>query len=171
MDSSRGLGADDGITTGWICVNLGPVDEAQIEAAVGKEEVNEVLAEEEYEKEEYENPVEGFVGFGSRSTAPRVVVQMFTEEKRAEMDLEGLWDVRQERRKRKDEKGDKQAEEAVMKAETDETSPDQDVVMPGNQHAEMVKKDFVEIRPSSMPLINAEEMQSMIDREHRRVHH
>ena len=46
-----------------------------------------------------------FVGFGERSTSQRIVVQMFTEEKRAEMDLEGLWDIRTKRRADKEERG------------------------------------------------------------------
>ncbi|PYH40822.1 RsfS/YbeB/iojap family protein [Aspergillus saccharolyticus JOP 1030-1] len=67
---------DDGITTGWICVNAGIVEEAPL---------SELKAVEEAGFE-----VEGFghdAGLGTR-----VVVQMFTEEKRAEVDLEGLWE-------------------------------------------------------------------------------
>lgn len=62
---------DDGITTGWICVNAGVVEEAPV-------------AEQEAENQ-------GFEGFGNITAGTRVVVQMFTEEKRAEVDLEGLW--------------------------------------------------------------------------------
>lgn len=63
---------DDGITTGWICVNAGVVEEPSAAA-----------------QEEAKN--QGFEGFGAISTGTRVVVQIFTEEKRAEVDLEGLW--------------------------------------------------------------------------------
>ena len=35
--------------------------------------------------------MEGFVGFGSPSGGSRIVVQMMTEEKRGEIDLEKLW--------------------------------------------------------------------------------
>lgn len=63
---------DDGITTGWICVNAGVVEEPSAAA-----------------QEEAKN--EGFEGFGAITTGTRVVVQIFTEEKRAEVDLEGLW--------------------------------------------------------------------------------
>ncbi len=40
---------------------------------------------------EYTNPPEEetYIGFGSRTNSPRIVVQMFTEEKRLEMDLGG----------------------------------------------------------------------------------
>lgn len=89
---------DDGITTGWICVNVGSV------------EIEEKTTRQYSELSKSKTPhVEstlaiqdanhaGYIGFGSRSTAPRIVVQMFTEEKRAEMDLEGLWDFRVARR-------------------------------------------------------------------------
>ncbi|KAF2143554.1 uncharacterized protein K452DRAFT_285600 [Aplosporella prunicola CBS 121167] len=67
------LAADDGIRTGWICVNAGRVEAA------------------ESAKTEDEPEGEGFVGFGTRSHGVNVVFQLFTEEKRAELDLEGLW--------------------------------------------------------------------------------
>ena len=60
---------DDGLRTGWVCVNIGTVEEST---------------------EEIIEPV-GFVGFGSRGTGVRIVVQMLTEEKREELDLESLW--------------------------------------------------------------------------------
>ncbi|KAH3335552.1 ATPase synthesis protein 25 mitochondrial [Aspergillus fumigatus] len=60
---------DDGITTGWICVNAGVVE-------------NSPVGEQASRKVE---------GFGNIVGGTRVVVQMFTEEKRAEVDLEGLW--------------------------------------------------------------------------------
>lgn len=63
---------DDGITTGWICVNAGVVEKAP--------------AKEETDGE--------FEGFGPRVGGTRVVVQLFTEEKRTELDLETLWEGR-----------------------------------------------------------------------------
>lgn len=63
---------DDGITTGWICVNAGVVDDGQSDA-VNKQRNDK------------------FVGFGEVSEGTRIVVQMLTEEKRADIDLEGLW--------------------------------------------------------------------------------
>ncbi|PWY91568.1 hypothetical protein BO94DRAFT_584178 [Aspergillus sclerotioniger CBS 115572] len=70
---------DDGITTGWICVNAGVVEEAPLQ-----------------ERQDY-----SFEGFGHTAPGTRVVVQIFTEEKRGEVDLEGLWKNRAEREKRK----------------------------------------------------------------------
>ncbi|KAL4931938.1 uncharacterized protein BDV17DRAFT_301513 [Aspergillus undulatus] len=73
---------DDGITTGWICVNAGVVE---------KETVSEQVDS-------------AFEGFGPLVNGIRVVVQMFTEEKRAELDLETLWEGRITRAQREKEK-------------------------------------------------------------------
>lgn len=71
---------DDGITTGWICVNAGVVDK---DAA--RTELSEA----------------GFEGFGQVDAGTSVVVQIFTEEKRAEIDLESLWQGTLDRAERK----------------------------------------------------------------------
>ncbi|KAL4780143.1 Pex12 amino terminal region-domain-containing protein [Aspergillus varians] len=73
---------DDGITTGWICVNAGVVEKSPVQD----------LAD------------DGFEGFGSLVGGTRVVVQILTEEKRAELDIEGLWEGRITRAKREKEK-------------------------------------------------------------------
>jgi hypothetical protein len=117
--------ADDGITTGWICVNMGPVDEAVVPAEDDEEGLDAIAATAEDEdpagsedvvedeEDEYMNPPNDYVGFGSRTNAPRIVVQMFTEQKRLEMDLEGLWDARNTRRARKAHRANAAAESAV----------------------------------------------------------
>ncbi|KAK4941756.1 ATPase synthesis protein 25 mitochondrial [Elasticomyces elasticus] len=124
--------ADDGITTGWICVNMGLIDDAVLPdeaeddfTTAAAEELSEDV--EEDEEEEYENPATDYIGFGSRTNSPRIVVQMFTEEKRVEMDLEGLWDVRNTRRQRKEERANAQAESAIerLRAQAAEDSHDQ----------------------------------------------
>ena len=75
--------ADDGLRTGWVCVNVGTVEDgstASIESSA----------------------IEGYVGFGSQSHGAKIIVQMLTQEKREELDLERLWSQavsRQERRK------------------------------------------------------------------------
>jgi Ribosomal silencing factor during starvation len=110
---------DDGITTGWICINVGQVEDGLLDST---QEHSEDVTEHDGkgEDEEYVNPEnaeEGpdnnYVGFGSRSNAPRIVVQMFTEEKRADLDLEGLWQDRSTRRTRKAEKEVKPAEATI----------------------------------------------------------
>lgn len=144
-------GYDDGITTGWVCVNLGDVSnavsssieeegETRSERDRGVQQVasesepvegqqQQQLSQEMLEKarrkaqetplegeDEYRNPNDGpetYVGFGSRTDSPRIVVQMFTEEKRTEMDLEGLWDLRNTKRLRKGDKADALAEAAM----------------------------------------------------------
>ena len=74
---------DDGIRTGWICVNVGTIED-------GKDVV-----------ESY-NESEGYVGFGSEATGAKVVIQMLTQEKREELDLEDLWGKVISRHERKD---------------------------------------------------------------------
>ena len=63
---------DDGIRTGWVCVTVGRVEAAESDQRNTEER-------------------EGFIGFGRRTDGVNIVVQMFTEEKRADIDLEGLW--------------------------------------------------------------------------------
>lgn len=64
--------ADDGIRTGWVCVDIGVVESPEMHASAISEG-------------------DGFVGFGRRTDGVRIVVQMLTEEKREEIDLERLW--------------------------------------------------------------------------------
>ncbi|KAJ5488669.1 ATPase synthesis protein 25 [Penicillium diatomitis] len=75
---------DDGITTGWICVNAGVVDKDMKKTSLADA---------------------GLEGFGQVELGTNVVVQIFTEEKRAEVDLDGLWErtiERDERNRLKD---------------------------------------------------------------------
>ncbi|KAJ5098082.1 ATPase synthesis protein 25 [Penicillium argentinense] len=71
---------DDGITTGWICVNAGTVDKGATVTELSDA---------------------GFEGFGQLDTGTNVVVQIFTEEKRSEVDLDGLWQGTLDRAERK----------------------------------------------------------------------
>lgn len=63
---------DDGIRTGWVCVAVGEVEAAK-----------------DAPKKRYDT--EGFVGFREEADGVNVVVQMLTEERRYDVDLEGLW--------------------------------------------------------------------------------
>lgn len=63
---------DDGIQSGWICIDVGTV------------ESRETTTEEDA-------AAQNFVGFGRRTDGVTLVVQMLTEEKREVIDLEGLW--------------------------------------------------------------------------------
>ncbi|KAI2464526.1 hypothetical protein F4781DRAFT_68182 [Annulohypoxylon bovei var. microspora] len=65
-------GADDGIKTGWICVNLGTIGRSNDESAVIAEDGR-------------------VAGFGISQTGHTIVVQIMTESRRAEMGLEHLW--------------------------------------------------------------------------------
>ncbi|KAL8696934.1 MAG: hypothetical protein Q9201_007401 [Fulgogasparrea decipioides] len=66
---------DDGIRTGWICVNIGMIEDGRT-----------------VEQQEHKNQKDDdYVGFGGESSGVKVVVQMLTEEKREDLDLETLW--------------------------------------------------------------------------------
>ena len=72
---------DDGLSTAWICVNAGFIEKSKTK--------------------EQSLDMEGIVGFGTQVEGTRLVVQMFTEEKRQQTDLEALWNsylTRQDRR-------------------------------------------------------------------------
>ncbi|KAK4994005.1 ATPase synthesis protein 25 mitochondrial [Elasticomyces elasticus] len=90
---------DDGIRTGWVCVNVGRVEGADVEKGL------------EAQEEEHEDD---FVGFGTRKDGVRIVVQMLTEEKRGDMDLEGLWNGILRRSNKKQERERKEDEELAM---------------------------------------------------------
>jgi ribosomal silencing factor RsfS len=64
---------DDGIRTGWICCTLSKVEAHPEDTHMPGDDVQE------------------FVGFREVKPGVNIVVQMFTEEKRAETDLETLW--------------------------------------------------------------------------------
>ena len=74
VGASDSSNTDDGIRTGWVCVNVGTVEDGR---AVPHEVVD--LKDDNY------------VGFGGENSGVKVVVQMLTEEKREELDLETLW--------------------------------------------------------------------------------
>ncbi|KAI4242165.1 MAG: hypothetical protein L6R40_004208 [Gallowayella cf. fulva] len=65
---------DDGTRTGWVCVNIGAIEDGRAvqQQAVDRED-------------------DDYVGFGGEISGVKVVVQMLTEEKREELDLETLW--------------------------------------------------------------------------------
>jgi hypothetical protein len=93
---------DDGIRTGWVCVNVGRVEGGE-------------LPEDRTKLQR----AEGMVGFGARTTGSNIVVQMLTEEKRGEVDLEKLWSgIMNRARKEKD----KEIEEARIAASPEESA-------------------------------------------------
>ncbi|KAI9723984.1 MAG: hypothetical protein M1812_000702 [Candelaria pacifica] len=97
--------SDDGIRTGWICVNVGRLE-------------NQTAVAEDLGKRD------GIVGFGSHTGGVRVVVQMLTEGKRNEIDLEGLWGGMLERKSRREAKEDGLPHELSDSAAPDLSSQD-----------------------------------------------
>ncbi|KAK3721104.1 ATPase synthesis protein 25 mitochondrial [Vermiconidia calcicola] len=71
---------DEGIRTGWVCVNVGRVEGGELPKS----------------QEEAEGGA-SVVGFGAQSSGSNIVVQMLTEEKRGEIGLEDLWAEQLER--------------------------------------------------------------------------
>ena len=95
VGSSETGNPDDGIRTGWVCVNVGVI--AEVEGASEEDMV-----------------ADGFVGFGGLPEGVKLVVQMLTEEKREELDLESLWGgfLRRQRRK-----AEREAEKSLLEKE------------------------------------------------------
>ncbi|KAK4130724.1 hypothetical protein BT67DRAFT_390172 [Trichocladium antarcticum] len=71
-NSGVARGGDDGITTGWICINLGSVEGSHKETVMVDEQGRPT-------------------GFGVPQTGTTVVVQMLTGPRREEQDMESLW--------------------------------------------------------------------------------
>lgn len=99
VGSSETSPTDDGLRTGWICVNVGTIEDGR--ATI-----------------EDHSTRDGYVGFGSEAEGAKVVIQMLTEEKREELDLEDLWGKMVRRHERK--------EARISKAQAG-VSADQDV--------------------------------------------
>ncbi|KAK2067044.1 hypothetical protein P8C59_000813 [Phyllachora maydis] len=73
--AARRRHADDGLSTDWICVNLGTVGSVHVETSVLDDEGRTV-------------------GFGAHTGGTTMVVQMLTESKREQLGLEKLWSGR-----------------------------------------------------------------------------
>lgn len=94
---------DDGLRTGWICVNVGMIE--------GGEGVKQFRPEDD-----------DFVGFGEHQEGARVVIQMLTQAKREELDLEELWGNLLERQKDKSEKRLSSLDDPTVDKEVGRTS-------------------------------------------------
>ncbi|KAL8888792.1 MAG: hypothetical protein Q9192_006119 [Flavoplaca navasiana] len=98
VGASDSTNSDDGIRTGWVCVNVGMIEDGRPnspEAAVVKDD--------------------RYVGFGGESSGVKIVVQMLTEEKREDLDLETLWNQALARySRRKDRIAKSHVEEAAL---------------------------------------------------------
>ena len=85
VGSSENAITDDGLRTGWICVNIGTIED-------GRASVEDLTKQ------------HGYVGFGSATEGAKVVIQMLTEEKREELDLEDLWGKMLRRHEKKEDR-------------------------------------------------------------------
>lgn len=125
---------DDGIRTGWICCTLGKIqahpDDKGIVGARGDGE--------------------GFVGFSDVKPGVNVVVQMFTDEKRNEIDLETLWSGVIKTHARNDEKAEnmiKALEEDVEEADLEAEVAEEERI----QQKEKEEKEAARPEPPSTP--------------------
>lgn len=89
VGSSEKNNEDKGVSSTWVCVQVGTVEDGEATIALPKEP-----------------PMsrEGFVGFDERVEGTNLVVQMMTQEKREELDLEELWGNMLESYRRKQER-------------------------------------------------------------------
>lgn len=102
---------DDGIRTGWICVTVGKIEahkeDTFIPGMSGPEE---------------------FIGFREGGTGVNIVVQMFTEEKREEIDLERLWSGVLKTKEKMDRRVDEEL--GLVEKEEEVVAVEQEVVVP-----------------------------------------
>lgn len=85
-----GQADDDGIVTGWISVDVGIVDDGmQLQQQQQRQSVPDVAAAVAARKQREKEA--GFVGFGAEPSGCRLVIQLMTEQKRTDVDLESLW--------------------------------------------------------------------------------
>ncbi|KAL6719178.1 ATPase synthesis protein 25 mitochondrial [Lecanora helva] len=103
VGSSETESRDDGLRTSWICINVGTIQD-------GRENT-----------EDYSDQ-EAYVGFGGETEGAKVVVQMLTQEKREELDLEDLWRKMLIRHERKESRIEKGQDESQMGQGTGESS-------------------------------------------------
>jgi hypothetical protein len=97
----EGETVDDGIRTGWVCVNLGRVAGGELPKTA------EQIAREA-----------GIVGFNTQTAGCKIVVQMMTEERREALQLEKLWMgiLRRNVKERNEVLGLEEEEEDVVEA-------------------------------------------------------
>lgn len=129
---------DDGIRTGWICCTLGKIE-----------------AHPEDQHMPHDN-VQEFVGFRDIKPGVNIVVQMFTEEKRIETDLETLWGgvIRTHQRK------DQSADEALQELERDIEELDddfQEMERERPRSAQVTKSPAVETSTPAAPAMPAQQ--------------
>ena len=103
VGSSETSATDDGLRTGWICVNVGIIED-------GRTAIEDLPNQ------------HGYVGFGSEAEGAKVVIQMLTEEKREELDLEDLWGKMLRRHERKEDRISKAQGEASADQEIGQSS-------------------------------------------------
>ena len=94
---------DDGLRTGWICVNVGTIQDGRASAK-------------DFSKQH------GYVGFGSEVEGATVVIQMLTQEKREELDLEDLWGKMIKRHQRREDRISKTQLSESTDQEVDQSS-------------------------------------------------
>lgn len=106
---------DDGIRTGWVCVNIGMIEDNP-----------KAIEENTYQQGD------DYVGFGGESSGVKMVVQMLTEEKREELDLETFWQQALGRYTRKRDRIDKAGDQSPLSADPSPMSPDSSGISPAS---------------------------------------
>ncbi|KAJ4379647.1 ATPase synthesis protein 25 mitochondrial [Didymella sp. IMI 355093] len=122
---------DDGIRTGWICCTLSKVEAHPEDTHMPGDDVKE------------------FVGFREVKPGVNIVVQMFTEEKRAETDLETLWGGVLRTKKREERSADEQLRELEQDLEDLETDDAEERA--ANVRQQSAHTDGVESKTQQQP--------------------
>jgi len=122
---------DDGIRTGWICCTLSKIEAHPEDSGMPGDSIQD------------------FVGFRDIKPGVNIVVQMFTEEKRAETDLETLWGGVLRTHQRNDKRADEVLQGLEQDIEDLEDEPEDD--NNGDQFSAPASSGALTVNPNSVP--------------------
>lgn len=126
---------DDGIRTGWICVTVENLEDGR--------PVPEV-----------QGRSDDYVGFGSEDGGAKLVIQMLTQEKREDLDLEDLWGKTMRRHKRREDRISQGLEDSDVQQEVGQ-NPTFDEGTISDRSPVLV------LRPHSLPMANHSQIRQL----------
>ena len=135
VGSSETKQVDDGIRTGWICVTAENLEDGRPIPA-------------------FQRSSDDYVGFGSEEGGAKVVIQMLTQEKREELDLEDLWGKTMQRHERRQDRITQSSEDSASQQEVGQVSLSEEDTIAD-------RSPVLALRAQSMPKTNHSQIRHM----------